>query len=69
MLWLMGKTFLTIHLKLTFRHNNIWEITTGQADGCNWLFAGSNYFNRHYKMIAIDLSKQQALNANLNAIQ
>ena len=28
-----------------------------------------NYFNKHYKMIAIDLSKQQALDADPKAIQ
>ena len=28
-----------------------------------------NYFNKHYKIIAIDWSKQQTLNANPDAIQ
>ena len=28
-----------------------------------------NYFNKYYKMIAIDLSKQQALDADPKAIQ
>ena len=30
---------------------------------------GYPYFQKHYKMIAIDLSKQQALHADPNAIQ
>ena len=30
---------------------------------------GYNYFKKHYKMIAIDLSKQQALDADPKAIQ
>ena len=28
-----------------------------------------NYFNKYYKLIAIDLSKQQTRNADLEAIQ
>ena len=30
---------------------------------------GYNYFKKHYKMIAIDLSKQQALDADPKSIQ
>ena len=30
---------------------------------------GYNYFKNYYKMIVIDLSKQQALNADLKSIQ
>ena len=43
---------------------NIRKIETGLADdyttGC---LLDYNYFNNFYKMIAIDLSKQQELNA------
>ena len=43
---------------------NIRKIETGLADdytaGC---LLDYNYFNNYYKMIAIDLSKQQELNA------
>ena len=28
-----------------------------------------NYFDKHYKLIAVDLSKQKELDANLRAIQ
>ena len=46
------------------------KIATGQkndyATGC---LLDYNYFNNHYKMIAINLSKQQALDANPKAIQ
>ena len=42
-----------------------WKIKTGQGDdymtGC---LLDYNYFIKHYKTIVIDLSKQQALNAN-----
>ena len=30
---------------------------------------GCNYFNKYYKMIAIELSKQQALDADPKAVQ
>ena len=42
-------------------YDNIRKITTGQED--------YNCFNKYYKMIATDLSKQQALDVNLKAIQ
>ena len=49
---------------------NIQKIATGQGDdyttGC---LLDYNYFNKHYKMVAIDLSKQQVLHANPKAIQ
>ena len=40
----------------------IYKIVTGEGDdyttGCSLDY---NYFNKHYKMIAIDLSKRQVL--------
>ena len=51
-------------------YENIRKVATGQGDhyttGCL-----SNYtcFKKYYKMIAIDLSKQQALDADPKAIQ
>ena len=45
---------------------NIRRITTGQEDdyatGC---LLDYHYFKEYYKIIAIDLSKQQVLDANL----
>ena len=50
-------------------YENIRKIATGQGDdyttGC---FLDYPYFKDHYKMIAIDLSKQQAFDADLRAI-
>ena len=50
-------------------YDNIRKIATGQGDeytsGC---LLDYNYFKNCYKMMAIDLSKQQALNADRNAI-
>ena len=51
-------------------YDNIRKIATSQGDdyttGC---LLDYNYFNEYYKMVAIDLRKQQALDANLKAIQ
>ena len=51
-------------------YKNILKIATGQGEdhttGC---LLDYSYFKDHYKMIAIDLSKQQALDADPRAIQ
>ena len=51
-------------------YENIRKIATGQGDdyttGC---LLDYSYFKDHYKMIALDLSKQQALDADSRAIQ
>ena len=50
-------------------YENIQKITTGQGDdytsGC---LLDYSYFKKHYKMIATDLSNQQALDADPKAI-
>ena len=55
---------------ITKTYKNIRKIATGQRDdyatGC---LLDYPYFEDHYKMIAIDLSKQQALDADPRAIQ
>ena len=49
---------------------NVRKIATSQGDdyttGFLWDYS---YFKDHYKMIAIDLNKQQALDADARAIQ
>ena len=51
-------------------YDNIRKIATGQGDdyttGC---LLDYNYFKNYYRKIAIDLSKQQALDADTKAIQ
>ena len=51
-------------------YENIRKIATGQGDdyttGC---LLDYSYFKENYKMIAIDLSKQQALDADPRAIK
>ena len=55
---------------MTKTYENIRKTATGQGDdyttGC---LLDYSYFKNHYKMIAIDLSKQQALGADPRAIQ
>ena len=54
---------------MTKTYENIRKIATGQGDdyttGC---LLDYPYFKDQYKMIAIDLSKQQAFDADLRAI-
>ena len=51
-------------------YENIRKIATGKGDdyttGC---LLDYSYFKENYKMIAVDLSKQQALDADPRAIQ
>ena len=51
-------------------YNNIWKIETGQRDDYTTVcLLDYPYFKNCYKMIETDLSKQQALDADPNAIQ
>ena len=66
-----GKNFFDQPINsMTKTYQNIRKIATDQGDeyttGC---FLDYPYFKDHYKMIAIDLSKQQALDADPRAIQ
>ena len=66
-----GKNFFDQPIKNDkITYENIRKIATGQGDGyttgCLLDYA---YFKNYYKMIAIDLSKQQALDADPRAIQ
>ena len=66
-----GKNFFDQPVKNNkVTYENIRKIATGQGDdyttGCLLDYI---YFKNHYKMIAVDLSKQQALDADPKAIQ
>ena len=51
-------------------YENIRNITAGQGDDYTTsCLLDYNYFIKHYKMIEIDLSKQQAIDADPKAIQ
>ena len=55
---------------ITKTDENIRKIATGQDDDCSTgCLLDYSYFKDHYKMIAINLSKQQALDADPRAIQ
>ena len=66
-----GKNFFDQPIKDNkVTYENIRKIATGQGDdyttGCLLDYI---YFKNYYKMIAVDLSKQQALDADPKAIQ
>ena len=51
-------------------YESIRKIATGQGDNCTTgCLLDYSYFRDHYKIIATDLSKQQALDADPIAIQ
>ena len=51
-------------------YDNIRKILTGQGDDqATSCLLDYKYFNKYCKMIAIDLSKKQALDADLKVIQ
>ena len=51
-------------------YNNTSKIASDQGDDCTTrCLLHYDYFNKNYKMIAVDLSKQQALDADSKAIQ
>ena len=51
-------------------YDNIRNIATGQGDKyTTGYLLDYNYFNKQYKITAIDLSKQQALDADLTVMQ
>ena len=66
----MEKSFLINQLKVMLKLDNILKITTDQGDdyatGC---LLDHNYFQKNYKMIATDLSKPRALDADPKVIQ
>ena len=50
-------------------YDSVRKIATGQDDSTTGSLMDFNYFNKHYKMIFIYLSKQQALDTDPKAIQ
>ena len=66
-----GRNFLDQPINsMNKTHENIRKIITGKGDDYTTdCLLGYSYFKENYKMIAIDLSKQQALDADPRAIQ
>ena len=55
---------------MTKTYENIRKIATSQGDGyTTGCLLDSSYLKNYYKMIAIDLSKQQELDADPKAVQ
>ena len=49
-------------------YDNIWKIAIGRGDDCTTgCLLGYNYFNNYYKIIAINLSERQGLDADPEA--
>ena len=71
MLWLMEKNLFDQPVKNNkIVYENIRKIATGQGSGyTTGCLLGYTYLRDIYKMIAIDLSQQQALDADPKAIQ
>ena len=66
-----GKNFFDQPINSDLKTNeNIRKVATGQGDDCTTgCFLDYFYFKDYYKMIAIDLSKQQFLDGDPRAIQ
>ena len=66
-----GKNFFDQPVKSDkVTYENIRKITIGQGDGyTTGCLLHYTYFKKYYKMIAIDLNKQQVLDADPKAIQ
>ena len=69
MLLLMEEIFMINQSKIILKHDNIRKIATGQGDDYTTeCLLDYNYFKKHYRLIAIDLSKQQKLDVDPKAI-
>ena len=66
-----GRNFFDQPIKNDLKtYDNIRKIDTGQDDDCTTgCLLDYPYFKKYYKLIAIDLSKQQKLDADPKAIQ
>ena len=66
-----GKTVFDQPVNNTIKtYENIRKITIGQGnDYTTRCLLDYTYFKKYYKMIAVDLSKRQALDADLKAAQ
>ena len=66
---ILGGNFCNHPAKKDLRINNIWKIAIGQDDGyTTGCLRNYLYFKKSYKLLAIDLSKQQKLDAAAKAI-
>ena len=70
MLWQMEEIFSNSQCRIILKHDNIRKIATDQGDnytiGC---LLDYPYYKTYYKIIAIDLSKQQKLDTYWKRVQ
>ena len=66
-----GQNFFDQPVKTDLRiYDNIWKIATSQRDDyTTGYLLDYPYFKKYYELIAMDLSNQQALDADSKAIQ
>ena len=66
-----GNNYFDYPVKSDMRtYDKIGKIATDQGDDyTNGCLLDYNYFNKHYKMVTIDLSKQQTFGVDPKAIQ
>ena len=69
MLWLVEKPFYDQPVTIIKKHMKTWEkLLLAKEILRNWLFIRLSFFKESYKTIALDLSKQQALDADPRSI-
>ena len=65
-----GKNFFDQRINSMIKiYENIIKITIGQGDYTTGSLIDYTYFKKYYKMTAVDLSKQKALDVDPKAIQ
>ena len=66
-----GRHFFDQPVKINLRtYDNIWKIAIGQGDNYTTVrLLDFPYLKKNYKLIAVDLSKHQKLDAYLGAIK
>ena len=67
----MEEIFTIIQLKVILKNiKNLKKVMNGKReDYSTGSLLNFNYFDKHYKLVAVDLSKQKELDADLRAIQ
>ena len=67
----MEEIFTIIQLKVILKNiKNLKKVMNGKGeDYSTGSLLNFNYFDKHYKLVAVDLSKQKELDADPRAIQ
>ena len=70
MLLLMEEIFMIIQSKAILKNRELKKVMIGKGeDYTTGSLLDYNYFKKHYKLVAVDLSKQKELDADPRAIQ